>query len=87
MCLRREKGSPFSSAEVTFVQRIAPHIAEGLRLGLLARELALAPPADAPGLVATVLREQYLPQAHAGREPGAGGYYTGSSAGQPAGSK
>lgn len=38
-------------------------------------------------LVATVLREQYLPHAQAGREPGATGYYTGSSVDQPAGSR
>ncbi len=51
MCLHRERGSPFSSAEVAFVQRIAPYVAEGLRLGLLARQVVLSPLAEAPGLL------------------------------------
>jgi len=51
MCLHREKGSPFSRREVAFVQRIAPHIADGLRLGLFARDVVLAPLTDAPGLI------------------------------------
>ncbi|MEP7021934.1 MAG: LuxR family transcriptional regulator [Pseudonocardiales bacterium] len=50
MCLHREIGHAFSESEVTFIGRLAPHLAEGLRAGLLMPAAAgLAP--DAPGLV------------------------------------
>src|SRR5579859_363474 len=51
MCLHREQGSAFSAEEVAFTQRIAPHLAEGLRLGLLVQALESAPLADSPGLI------------------------------------
>jgi DNA-binding CsgD family transcriptional regulator len=52
MCLHRERGSAFSPDEVAFVRRIAPHLAEGIRRGLLAAAAvdAAASP-DAPGLI------------------------------------
>jgi DNA-binding CsgD family transcriptional regulator len=50
MCLHREGPGGFSAAETQFVQRIAPHLAEGIRLGLLIGSLPLDQ-ADGPGLV------------------------------------
>ena len=51
MCLHREQGAAFSAAELEFTQRIAPHLAEGLRLGLLVQDMELAQTADSPGLI------------------------------------
>ena len=51
MCLHREQGAAFSAAELQFTQRIAPHLAEGLRLGLLVQGLELAQTADSAGLI------------------------------------
>jgi DNA-binding CsgD family transcriptional regulator len=52
LCLHREAaGASFSSEEVRFVQRIAPHVAEGVRMGLLRRECEVQNPGQGPGLV------------------------------------
>jgi len=51
MCLHREAGSSFSREEVAFVGRLAPHLAEGIRLGVLMRSVAINPRADVPGLI------------------------------------
>ena len=51
LCLHREHGSAFSGAEVAFTQRIAPHLADGLRLGMLVSGIESARLADTPGLV------------------------------------
>ena len=67
LCLHRAAGADFSSQEVRYVRRLAPHLAEAIRAGLLASliepahpDLAAAHPdplagpaplADAPGLV------------------------------------
>ena len=52
MCLHREAGRVFSGAEQQLVRRLAPHLAEGLRAGLLRPAAAASPAAaDAPGLV------------------------------------
>jgi DNA-binding CsgD family transcriptional regulator len=51
MCLHREGPAGFSAAETQFVQRIAPHLAEGIRLGLLIGNLSFAQAADGPGLL------------------------------------
>jgi DNA-binding CsgD family transcriptional regulator len=51
MCLHREAGGTFSVAEEQLVQRLAPHLAEGLRAGLLMVSAAEGSAADAPGLV------------------------------------
>jgi DNA-binding CsgD family transcriptional regulator len=51
LCLHREAGTPFSEAEVGYVRRLAPELAQAIRVGLL---LAGAEPGDivdAPGLV------------------------------------
>ena len=50
MRLHREGPDGFSAAEAGFVGRIAPYLAEGIRLGLLVRD-AVMERADAPGLV------------------------------------
>jgi DNA-binding CsgD family transcriptional regulator len=55
MCLHRESGSSFSPEEVAFVRRLAPHLAEGIRLGVLMRSLAITRLADAPGLIVLAL--------------------------------
>jgi DNA-binding CsgD family transcriptional regulator len=51
LCLHREVGTPFSTAEVRYVNHIAPHIAEGIRATLLAGGVEDAELADAPGLL------------------------------------
>ncbi|HEX8218596.1 MAG TPA: GAF domain-containing protein, partial [Chloroflexia bacterium] len=55
MCLHRERSSPhFTTAEMAFIGRVAPHIAEGLRTALLLSS-ATGPQApqvlDEPGLL------------------------------------
>jgi DNA-binding CsgD family transcriptional regulator len=52
LCLHRELTAPgFTNAEATFLERIAPHLAVGLRTGLLIEDAVTTPTADAPGLV------------------------------------
>jgi DNA-binding CsgD family transcriptional regulator len=51
MCLHRERGTPFSAQEQEFVHRIAPHLAEGLRIGLLVQSAARDDLIDTPGLI------------------------------------
>jgi DNA-binding CsgD family transcriptional regulator len=50
MCLHREGPEGFSSAETQFVGRVAPYLAEGIRLGLLVRDVG-SDRENAPGLV------------------------------------
>jgi DNA-binding CsgD family transcriptional regulator len=51
ICLHREAGAPFSMQEIDYVHRLAPHIAEAIRAGLLLSSTELADVAEAPGLV------------------------------------
>ena len=51
LCLHREGPRAFSQDEARFVQRLAPHLAEGLRMGLLRHACHLANAVDGPGLV------------------------------------
>jgi DNA-binding CsgD family transcriptional regulator len=52
LCLHREAAEArFSRAEARFVQRLAPHVAEGIRTGLLRQACGPEPAADGPGLV------------------------------------
>ncbi|MBV9337838.1 MAG: helix-turn-helix transcriptional regulator [Solirubrobacterales bacterium] len=51
MCLHREAGTPFSHHEVAYVHRLAPHVAEGIRAGILIASTELASGGDSPGLV------------------------------------
>jgi DNA-binding CsgD family transcriptional regulator len=52
VCLHREAAeSTFSASEAKFMQRIGPHLAEGIRMGLLRQACDLELPADGPGLV------------------------------------
>jgi DNA-binding CsgD family transcriptional regulator len=51
MCLHREAGAPFSSQEVAYVHRLAPHLAHGIRAGVLVASTELGDVTDAPGLV------------------------------------
>jgi DNA-binding CsgD family transcriptional regulator len=52
VCLHREKsGSAFSPDEVRFMRRVAPHLAEGIRMGLLRLACDRESPANGPGLV------------------------------------
>jgi DNA-binding CsgD family transcriptional regulator len=51
LCLHREGPQPFSADEAAFVQRIAPVIADGIRLGLLIGKIDTAQAPDAPGLL------------------------------------
>jgi DNA-binding CsgD family transcriptional regulator len=51
MCLHREAGRPFSPADEQLVKRLAPHLAEGIRVGLLMPGAIESAATDAPGLV------------------------------------
>lgn len=51
ICLHRERGAAFSQEEEAFIHRIAPHLAEGVRLGLLVQSVALDDLAESPGLI------------------------------------
>jgi DNA-binding CsgD family transcriptional regulator len=52
VCLHREAAKAvFSPEEARFIQRLAPHLAEGLRMGLLRNACELEDSAGAPGLV------------------------------------
>lgn len=53
MCLHRERSSPnFTPAEVAFLAKLTPHLAEGLRTALLIGDgRVVSPPPEGPGLV------------------------------------
>ena len=52
MCLHRELGnSGFTAGEAAFLERIAPHLAVGLRTALLGEHAGADPGPDGPGLV------------------------------------
>lgn len=52
ICLHREIArTAFSRDEARFVQRLAPHLAEGQRMGLLRQACELEDAADGPGLI------------------------------------
>jgi DNA-binding CsgD family transcriptional regulator len=51
MCLHRGRGAVFSREEEAFIRRIAPHLAEGVRLGLLVQCAARDDLAESPGLI------------------------------------
>jgi DNA-binding CsgD family transcriptional regulator len=52
LCMHRELASPgFTPEEVTFVSRLAPHLALGLRTALLIDAAATLPEPEGPGLV------------------------------------
>lgn len=51
VCLHRAVGTAFSREEARYVRRLAPHLAEGIRAGLLASSVEESHVADAPGLV------------------------------------
>ena len=66
MCLHREAGAPFSGDEVAYVHRLAPHLAEGIRAGMLVASTELADVADAPGLVVVAADGSLLSMTQAG---------------------
>jgi len=51
LCLHREAQQVFTREEAWFVQRLAPHLAEGLRMGLLRQACQLDDAPNGPGLV------------------------------------
>jgi DNA-binding CsgD family transcriptional regulator len=51
MCLHRERGAPFTHEEALYLQQLAPHIADGIRTGMLLRGVDMPDAADAPGIV------------------------------------
>src|ERR1700722_9850577 len=51
LCLHRESPRAFSRDEALFVQRLAPHLAEGLRTGLLRQACDAGSAAGGPGMV------------------------------------
>jgi DNA-binding CsgD family transcriptional regulator len=51
LCLHRETGAPFARSDVEYVRRLAPHLAHGIRTGILVASADVGDVADAPGLV------------------------------------
>jgi DNA-binding CsgD family transcriptional regulator len=52
ICLHRERSRfPYTESEVTFLARLAPHIAEGLRASLVAGEVAAGTTPEGPGVL------------------------------------
>jgi DNA-binding CsgD family transcriptional regulator len=51
MCLHRETGAAFSPQDQDFIRRIAPHLAEGMRLGLLMHNASRGDRAESLGLI------------------------------------
>ena len=51
MCLHREAGRPFSPEEARFVQRVGPHLAEAIRVGLVTAAADTCEGGDAPGVL------------------------------------
>jgi DNA-binding CsgD family transcriptional regulator len=51
LCLHREAGQPFSTADARFVEVIAPHVALGIRAGLVAGMLDTTDAVGAPGVI------------------------------------
>lgn len=51
LCLHREAGATFSREEAAFIRRIAPHLAEGIRLGLLVESIDQTERVASPGLI------------------------------------
>jgi DNA-binding CsgD family transcriptional regulator len=81
VCLHRQAGAAFSSEERSYVRRLAPHLAEAIRTGLLVSKVELSHPAESPGLVLaspdgslismTATGERWLAElGHPGLEPG-----------------
>lgn len=66
VCLHREAGTPFSSQEIDYVHRLAPHLAEGIRTAILLGSAELRAVADAPGLVVVALDGSLLSTTEAG---------------------
>ena len=66
MCLHREAGAPFSRQEVAYVHRLTPHLAEGIRAGILVASTELTDGADAPGLVVVAADGSLLSMTEAG---------------------
>ncbi len=51
LCLHREQSRPFSAEDAQFVQRVAPHVAEAIRVGLVVSNVDGCDAADAPGVL------------------------------------
>ena len=51
LCLHREGQQPFSAQDAVFLKRIAPHVALGLRAGLVLGSLDAVGTAQAPGVI------------------------------------
>jgi DNA-binding CsgD family transcriptional regulator len=51
MCLHRETGRRFTGGEADYLRTLAPHLAEGMRAGLLAAAAGGPPAPETPGLV------------------------------------
>jgi DNA-binding CsgD family transcriptional regulator len=51
LCLHREAGLPFSPADTSFIANVAPHVALGIRAGLVAGMLDTTDAVGAPGVL------------------------------------
>jgi len=66
MCLHREAGATFSREEAAYVRRLAPHLAQGIRSGILVANTERADLADTPGLVVVATDGSLLSSTEAG---------------------
>lgn len=66
MCLHREVGAAFSREETLYVRRLAPHLAEAIRAGLLVSNTEITDVADAPGLVVSAPDGSFISTTRAG---------------------
>ena len=66
MCLHREAGPCFSAQEQKLIKTLSPHLAEGLRAGLLRIGATETAAIDAPGLVVLDPFGELLPGNHPG---------------------
>ena len=66
LCLHREAGSAFSRGEADYIRRLAPHLAEAIRAGLLVSNVELADVAEAPGLLMLGLDGSFISMTAAG---------------------
>jgi DNA-binding CsgD family transcriptional regulator len=66
LCLHRAAGSWFSPDEADYVRRLAPHLAEAIRAGLLVSSIERGPVAEAPGLLVLDLDGTFISMTEAG---------------------
>ncbi|HZV49543.1 MAG TPA: helix-turn-helix transcriptional regulator [Candidatus Dormibacteraeota bacterium] len=68
ICLHREAGAAFSADEAGYVRRLAPHLAEGIRAGILVSSVEVPHVPEAPGLVVLAPDGSFISTTAAGEQ-------------------